>query len=166
MKSIILAIGLVISLIAQFFLLQPWQSEVIAGNFVLAFLVVASLYAKSEQELWLCLIAGFFSDLYSSVDFGFYLGLYLLVGILTKYILKFGEVEQSSWRPMLFIAVIAFVQSMVLSIPVFRSLPLLVVTQRILTYVVLSVIIGVVWYLLLAQISEFVKRSSLTKFMR
>lgn len=166
MKATFLGLGLIVSLVVQLFFLQSWQIQGITANVVLAFLVIASLYAKPEQELWMCLLAGLFCDLYSSIDFGFYLGFYLLVGILVKYVLKFGDVEYSWWRPIVFIALATLVQGIVASIPLFGSLSLFVVTQSVLVYVILSTIVGVVWYLLFAQMAELVKRTGVPKFMR
>jgi rod shape-determining protein MreD len=166
MKSALFAIGLVFSLISQLFFMQTWQVSSITGNIVLAFLVVISLYSTNEQELWLCLFAGLFSDLYSSVDFGFYLGFYLLIGILTKYVFKFGEIEHSWWRPIVLIGAAALVQGIVLSIPIFGTLSLLTVTQRIIPYVILSMIAGLIWYLVFAQAIDFVRRVNIPKHMR
>lgn len=166
MKSVLFGVTLFFSLVLQLFFLQSWQVSGITANIVLAFLVVVSLYATNEQELWLCLFAGLFSDLYSSVDFGFYLGFYLLAGILAKYVMKFGEIEHSWWRPILFIAVASFIQGIVLSIPIFGTLSLFAVTQRIVYYVILSVGVGVIWYLIFAQAIDVIKRLNIPKHMR
>lgn len=166
MKSILLAVGLVFSLIMQLFFLQTWQIDGITANIVLSFIVVVSLYTSNEQELWLCLAAGLFSDLYSSIDFGFYMGFYLLVGILSKYVFKFGEIEHSWWRPLVFIAIASLVQGIVLSIPIFSTLSTLIVTQRIVYYVVLSTGAGLIWYLVFAQAIDFVRRANIPKHLR
>ena len=95
MKTAFLTIGLIISLIIQIFFLQSWQATMIAPNILLAFLVVISLYSSTEQLFWMALISGLIADLYSSSDFGFYLGFFILTAIVSKYVLKFGEIEFS-----------------------------------------------------------------------
>ncbi len=83
MKTVILAIGLAIALVIQLFVLQSWQTSGITPNVLLAFLVVSSIFVKSEQLLWLSLVAGVLSDFYSTSDFGLYLGFYLLVVLVS-----------------------------------------------------------------------------------
>lgn len=166
MKSIILGISLSIALIFQLFFLQTWQTEAIVANVVLSFIVVASLYTTFEQILWLSLFAGLFSDIYSSMDFGFYLGFYLLVAIIAKYFLKFGETEHSWWRPIVFIAVCAFIQSIVTMLPLYQFNSFWTVTNDSLRYVVFTIVAGVVWYLLFAQINDFIKNITKSKSTR
>jgi rod shape-determining protein MreD len=166
MKTFLLSIGLIFSLILQLFLFQSWQSEVIVPNVVLAFIIVASLYTKTEQLLWMSLIAGLFCDIYSSSDFGFYIGFYLLVGILAKYLLKFGEVEYSWWRPLLFLAFMSAAQVLAVSAGIFSSMTFWSVTRVITTYVTYTVVVGLIWYLVIYQADEFIKRLTITKAIK
>ena len=99
MKTVLLAIALVISILLQLFFLQSWQADGISANVVLAYLAIISIYTSTEQMLWMSLFAGLSSDMYSSGDFGFYLGFYLLVAVACKYLFKFGSQEHSWWKP-------------------------------------------------------------------
>ena len=163
MKTFLLALGLVISLILQIFFLQSWQITSIVPNVLLAFIVVVSLYSNTEQLLWMGLIAGLFSDIYSSADFGFYLGFYLLVVIVAKYILKFGKIEFSWWRPLIYLAALSFLQIVVQNFGIFSSLSFWAVTRNIFGYVVSTVGVGLIWYLLLSQTDDLIKRLNITK---
>lgn len=163
MKSFFLGAGLALSIILQLFVLQSWQVGLIVPNILLAFIVVASLYVDTEQLLWAGLISGLSCDLYSSSDFGFYLGFYLLVVIVAKYVLKFGVIEFSWWRPLIYLAVVAFIQLIVTSFGIFNSLSLWAVTKNIFTYVVLTMVIGLIWYLIMSQIDDFIKRLSIKR---
>ncbi len=158
MKTIFLTIGLVISLIIQIFFLQTWQSSVIVPNILLAFIVMVGLYSNTEQLLWMSLFAGLFSDIYSSSEFGFYLGFYLLLAIISKYLLKFGEVEYSWWRPLVFLAMASAVQALVIDAGLYSSLSFWTVTTMILSYVTFTVIAGAIWYLIMSQADELIKR--------
>ncbi len=165
MKTFFLSIGLIISILMQIFVFQSWQVGVVVPNVLLAFIVVASLYAKTEQLLWMSLIAGLFCDLYSSSDFGFYIGFYLLTAIVAKYLLKFGEVEFSWWRPLVLLTFMCLVQVLVVSVGLFSMLSFYSVTKIMISYVAYTVMIGLIWYLLMSQVDEFVKRLIVTGTM-
>lgn len=158
MKLWLLIIGLLVSIFTQIFLLQGWQSEMIVGNLLLAYLVVVSLYATKEQMLWMALFAGLASDIYSSLDFGFYLGFYLLLAITCKYLLRFGETELSWWRPLVVIAIASTLQAALVSLPIIAQNPGWGVAQNFLTFVSLSVASGAIWYLVLHQATEITKK--------
>ncbi|TXI86417.1 MAG: hypothetical protein E6Q36_09375 [Chryseobacterium sp.] len=158
MKLWLLIVGLIISIVCQVFFLQGWQSESVVGNFLLAYLVVVCLYGSKEQMLWMALVAGLMSDLYSNLDFGFYLGFYLLLVIVCKYLLKFGETELSWWRPLVVIAIAASLQAILVSLPVIAQNPGWVLAQNLALFVSLSVAGGVIWYLILNQASEITKK--------
>ncbi len=166
MKSIFLAICLVVCVLLQLFFLQGWQTSGTVGNLVLSFIVIAALFASTEELLWLALFGGLSSDLYASSGFGFYLGFYLLVAIIAKYFLKFGEVEYSWWKPIVFLVVASFVQGMASSLPLLASSPIPVVTARIVVYVSLTAAAGVVWYLIFTQLSELSKKINVPKILR
>ena len=138
----------------------------IAPNILLAFLVVISLYSNTEQLLWMSLISGLMADLYSSSDFGFYLGFFILTAIVSKYVLKFGEIEFSWWRPLVFLAMVSAIQALVVGAGFYSASTFWNVTNTIISYVVLTVLSGVIWYLILSQIDEFIKRLILVKANR
>ena len=166
MKTVILAIGLAIALVIQLFVLQSWQTSGIAPNVLLAFLVVSSIFVKSEQLLWLSLVAGVLSDFYSTSDFGLYLGFYLLVAIIAKYLLKFGETEFSWWRPLVFLAILCFLQAIVINFGQFSSLYWWAVTKSIIQYVVFTMFAGVIWYLIIKQADDFIKKLTVSRVAR
>lgn len=166
MKTIVLAIGLAVALIVQLFVLQSWQTGGITPNVLLAYLVTLSIFVKSEQLLWLSLVAGVLSDFYSTSDFGLYLGFYLLVAIIAKYLLKFGETEFSWWRPLVFLAVLCFLQSIVINFDQFSSLNWWAVTKSIIQYVIFTTFAGVIWYLLIKQTDDFIKKLSVSRVTR
>lgn len=166
MKTIILAIGLAVALIVQLFVLQSWQTGGITPNVLLAYLVTLSIFVKSEQLLWLSLVAGVLSDFYSTSDFGLYLGFYLLVAIIAKYLLKFGETEFSWWRPLVFLAVLCLLQSIVINFDQFSSLYWWAVTKSIIQYVIFTTFAGVIWYLLIKQADDFIKKLSVSRVTR
>jgi len=161
MKTVLLAIALVISILLQLFFLQSWQADGISANVVLAYLAIISIYTTTEQMLWMSLFAGLSSDMYSSGDFGFYLGFYLLVAVACKYLFKFGSQEHSWWKPIFFLAFAASAQSLVVSLPLYSSSAAWEVTQQALTFVILTVGVGVLWYLLLSQLLEMANRIKL-----
>jgi len=165
-KTIVLAIGLAVALIVQLFVLQSWQTGGITPNVLLAYLVTLSIFVKSEQLLWLSLVAGVLSDFYSTSDFGLYLGFYLLVAIIAKYLLKFGETEFSWWRPLVFLAVLCFLQSIVINFDQFSSLNWWAVTKSIIQYVIFTTFAGVIWYLLIKQTDDFIKKLSVSRVTR
>jgi rod shape-determining protein MreD len=165
-KTIILAIGLAVALIVQLFVLQSWQTGGITPNVLLAYLVILSIFVKSEQLLWLSLVAGVLSDFYSTSDFGLYLGFYLLVAIIAKYLLIFGETEFSWWRPLVFLAVLCFLQSIVINFDQFSSLNWWAVTKSIIQYVIFTTFAGVIWYLIIKQADDFIKKLSVSRVTR
>lgn len=149
MKMWLLVLGLVVAILLQLFFLQGWQSDLVLGNVLMSYLVVVSLYSTKEQMLWMALFAGLISDLYSSLDFGFYLGLYLLLAIVCKYLLKFGETEKSWWRPLVVIAIAALLQAVLVSLPLIALNLGWNMAQNIFYFVSFSVVSGGIWYLLL-----------------
>lgn len=130
----------------------------VVGNVLMAYLIIVSLFTTKEQMLWMALFAGLASDLYSNLDFGFYLGFYLLIAIVCKYLLKFGETETSWWRPMVLIAVIASLQSLLVSLPLVALNLGWSLAQNIAYFVIFSVASGGIWYLVLSQASEITKK--------
>lgn len=166
MKSVFLAICLAICVLLQIFFLQSWQTSGMTGNLILSFIVVAALFASTEELLWLALFGGLLSDLYASSEFGFYVGAYLLVAVIAKYFLKFGEVEYSWWKPIVFLSIASFVQGMVASLPLLASSSILAVTTRLVAYVSLTAIAGVVWYLIFTQLADLSKKINVSKILR
>lgn len=158
MRPWLLIVGLIASIFLQLFFLQGWQSEMVVGNFLLAYLVVACLYSSREQMLWAALVAGFMSDLYSNLDFGFYLGFYLLLVIVCKYLLKFGKTNLSWWRLLVVIAIASSLQAILVALPVIVQNPGWVLAQNLALFVSSSVAGGAVWYLILNQAFEITKK--------
>ncbi len=60
-------------------------------NFLLVFLVVASLFVNYSTLVWLALGGGFLLDLYSGNDFGLNMAFYVLLVIAIKVILSMSE---------------------------------------------------------------------------
>jgi rod shape-determining protein MreD len=166
MKSVFLAICLVICVLLQLFFLQSWQTSGTTGSLILSFIVIAALFASTEELLWLALFGGLSSDLYASSVFGFYLVFYLLVAVIAKYFLKFGEIEYSWWKPMVFLVAASLVQAMVVSLPLLASSPITTVTARLVVYVSLTAIAGLAWYLLFTQLAELSKKINASKILR
>ena len=166
MKPLFLAGGLTLNFILQFFFLQSWQTSGLGLNLVLAYIVIVSLYATKEEMLWLALFAGLFGDLYSSSDFGLYLGFYLLTAIIAKYFLRVGDIDCSAWKPIVFLAFLSLVQGAIVCIPVYGSAPLQAVTTALASYVSLTVAAGVLWYLLLGHLGNFLSSIKATKILR
>ncbi len=166
MKAVLLATALLVSIVLQFFFLQSWQADGLTANIVLSFIVVVSLQAKTEQLMWLSLLAGLSSDLYAAGDFGFYLGFYLLVGIISKYLLKFGERDYSWWRPLLYLALVATIQALVVSLPLLNSTPAWPLAQQVAGYVLLTTVAGLIWYVLLSQISQWASSNNRSRVVR
>ena len=164
MKSVFLAICLVICVLLQLFFLQSWQTSGITGNLILSFIVIAALFASTEELLWLALFGGLFSDLYSSSEFGFYLGFYLLVAVIAKYFLKFGEDEYSWWKPIVYLVAVCSVQAIMVSLPLLASNSPLAVTARLVVYFSFTAIAGVVWYLIFTQLVELSKKINSLRF--
>lgn len=158
MKIWVIIIGLVVSALLQLFFFQGWQTSLVLGNVLLAYLVVASAYTTKEQMLWLALFAGLLSDLYSSLDFGFYLGLYLLLAIICKYLLKFGEAETPWWQPLVVIGLASLLQAVLVSLPLIALNLGWALAQNIIVFVSFSVISGGIWYLVLSQLTEMTKK--------
>ena len=158
MKIWIVVIGLIIAAFLQLFLLQGWQTGMVIGNVLMSYLVVVSLYTTKEQMLWLALLAGLLSDLYSNLDFGFYLGLYLLLAIVCKYLFKFGESEYSWWQPLSVIALASLLQAILVSLPLIALSLGWGLAQNIVSFVSFSVISGGIWYLLLNQLAGVTKK--------
>ncbi len=166
MKAALLATALLVSIGLQFFFLQSWQVDGLTANIVLSFIVVASLQAKTEQLMWLSLLAGLSSDLYAAGDFGFYLGFYLLVSIISKYLLKFGERDYSWWRPILYLAIVSIVPGVVITLPLLNSSPAWQLAQQVAGYVLLTTMTGLIWYILLSQISQWASRDNRSRVVR
>jgi hypothetical protein len=108
--------------------------------------------------LWAALVAGFMSDLYSNLDFGFYLGFYLLLVIVCKYLLKFGKTNLSWWRLLVVIAIASSLQAILVALPVIVQNPGWVLAQNLALFVSSSVAGGAVWYLILNQAFEITKK--------
>ncbi len=166
MKATLLATALLVSIVLQFFLLQSWQVDGLTANIVLSFIVIVSLHAKTKQLMWLSLLAGLSSDLYAAGDFGFYLGFYLLVAIISKYWLKFGERDYSWWRPILYLAFVATIQALVVSLPLLNSSPVWQLAQQVASYVLLTTVAGLIWYILLSQISQWASGDNRSRAVR
>ena len=166
MKSFVLGICLVVAIIVQLFVLQSWQVEGITPNVLLAFIVIASLFVKAEQLLWMSLAAGTLSDFYSSSDLGLYLGLYLLVAIISKYLLKYGETEFSWWRPLILLALVCGLQSIIVNFGQVGNLSWWAVTKSVMQYVSLTVMVGAIWYLIIKQLDDLIARVSITKAIK
>lgn len=129
----------------------------VVANLLLAFFIVSSLFASREQMLWMALVCGLLSDLYSSVDFGFYLGFYLLLAVICKYLLKFGETEYSWWRPIVVLGIAAVSQFVLVSLPLLAQGVEWSMAQNLLGFVVLTMVAGGVWYLGLSYLDELSK---------
>ncbi len=63
----------------------------VTPNFLLVYLVVASLFWDYSSLVWLALGGGFILDLYSGNDFGINMAFYVLLVIIIKIILSLGE---------------------------------------------------------------------------
>jgi len=156
----------VAAIIIQLFILQSWQVDGITPNVLLAFIIISALFVKAEQLLWMSLVAGLFSDFYSSSDFGFYLGLYLLVAIVSKYLLKYGETEFSWWRPLILLGLACALQAIIINFGQIGSLSLWAVTKSTIQYVSLTVMVGAIWYLIIKQLDDLMTRLSITKAVK
>ena len=154
MKSVVAAILLGLSLLAQLFLFQAWQVACIVPNVTLGLLVMLSLYMNVEQLLWMGLFSGLFFDLYGKVDFGLYLGFYILVVLICKLVFKFGEVERSWWRPTVVVAISALVQYVLIGLPIDLGQSNWLFFERAISFVGLTAGVAMLWYLILTQIQQ------------
>lgn len=164
MKLLMLIGCMVVSILAQLFVLQGWHSEMLTANILLAFFVMASLYSTREQLLWIALACGLFSDFYSSVDFGFYLGFYLLLAIVCKYLFAFGESDHSSWRLLLVLVMASSLQAISITLPIILQGWNKELFFNIAWFVGTTALAGGVWYLILNTMNDYLKK--LPKFSR
>ncbi len=153
----VIALGLlVLVLLLQYFLFVALGTDVIIPNVTLATLVVLSFYVDVEQLMWLGLVGGLFSDLYSGAEFGLYLGLFVLVVLVCKMILNFSSANRSWWLATVVLAVATFVQAIILSMPLLGSQlghwPELVIQT--LWFVCLTVVSGIILYFLLQYANQ------------
>lgn len=81
------------------------SSQSAGPNFLLVFLVVASLFLDYSTLIWLALGGGFILDIYSGNDFGLNMAFYVLLVIAIKAILSLSE---SPARNSYVIIVVAF----------------------------------------------------------
>jgi len=166
MKLISLIVLFIMSIIAQIFFLEGWQVVGVTANIVLAFLVVTCLFIPLEQILWFGLIGGLMFDFYNNADFGFNMGFYILVIIVAKYLLKFGENEYSWWKPALFASVAALVQAMLLR---FSSIFLnfsWAIAWQVLAYSMLTGLAAIAWYLVIGQVAELTGKINIRGVIR
>ena len=166
MKLISLIVLFIMSIIAQIFFLEGWQVVGVTANIVLAFLVVTCLFIPLEQILWFGLIGGLMFDFYNNADFGFNMGFYILVIIVAKYLLKFGENEYSWWKPALFASVAALVQAMLLR---FSSIFLnfsWAIAWQVLAYSMLTGLVAIAWYLVIGQVAELTGKINIRGVIR
>jgi|GEM_PF-1556981 len=166
MKAIFLAAAVIVSLLVQVFFLQGWQVSQPVLNLVLALLVVACLFNSLEYMLWAAFGAGLFLDFYAHGNFGFNLGFYLLLIIVCKYLLGFGEREHSWWRPVAVVGVATFLQAVLYNISSLWSGAALVLSQQILAYVCFSMLAAAICYLILVQFEHLSKKLSFFKIGR
>lgn len=166
MKLISLIVLFIMSILAQIFFLESWQVVGVTANIVLAFLVVTCLFIPLEQILWFGLIGGLMFDFYNNADFGFNMGFYILVIIVAKYLLKFGENEYSWWKPALFASLAALVQAMLLRFSsIFLNFSWGVVWQ-VLAYGILTGLAAIVWYLVIGQVVELTDKINFRGIIR
>mgnify|MGYP003332380942 CR=1 FL=1 len=161
MKLLVLVCVFILSLLLQIFLIESWQVAGVTANVVLAFLIVSCLFIPTEQIIWLGLFGGLVFDFYTSADFGFNMGFYILVIIISKFILKLGDVEHSWWKPVLFAFVVAIIQGFLLKFSVLVSGVSWGELAQIISYGLLTGLVAVVWYLVLSQLFEFAARFNL-----
>ena len=90
---------------AQIAMTHLSSSQNAGPNFLLVFLVVASLFLDYSILIWLALCGGFILDLYSGNDFGLNMAFYVLLVIAIKAILSLSE---SPARNSYVIIVVAF----------------------------------------------------------
>lgn len=166
MKAFFLAATVIGCLLVQVFFLQSWQSSQPVFNLVLALLVVACLFNSLENMLWAAFGAGLFLDLYGHGNFGFNLGFYLLLVIICKYLLGFGEREHSWWRPVAVVGVASLTQAILYNLSSLWSGQGLILSQQILGYVCFSMLVAAICYLSLAQFDNLSKRLSFFKIGR
>lgn len=166
MKAIFLAVIVVVSLLVQVFLLQSWQVSQPVLNLVLALLVVACLFNSLEYMLWAAFGAGLFLDLYAHGNFGFNLGFYLLLIIICKYLLGFGEREHSWWRPVAVVGIATFLQAILYNLSSLWSGAVLILSQQILLYVCFSMLAAAICYLVLIQFDHLSKQLSIFRIGR
>lgn len=166
MKLIVLIVLFVLTLLAQLFFLQSWQIAGVTANIMIAFLVVACLFIDAERMLWLGLVAGLMFDFYSSADFGLNLGFYILLVVVCKYLLKFGESEHSWWRPALVAGIATSLYALMLALnAIFSSFSWSILAQVVLSGVLSAAAAGL-WWLLLSNIFEASNRVNLERLLR
>lgn len=166
MKLLVLVLAFIISLVLQIFFLESWQLAGVTANVVLAFLIVSCLFISTDQIIWLGLAGGLVFDFYSSADFGFNMGFYILVVILSKFILKIGEVEHSWWKPVLFAFAMAIAQAILLKFSVLITGVSWSEFIQIIVYGLLTGLIATIWYLVLSQLFEFADKFNLRGVMK
>jgi len=102
--------------------------------------------------MWLALISGLFSDLYGASEFGLYLGLYILVVLVCKVVLRFGAEQRSWWLGALVLAGAAVLQAMMFTAPILGNQLGLGVGQlfeQIIWFGVTTALVGLVFWVLL-----------------
>lgn len=161
MKNILLVVMFIFSLLVQLFFLQSWQSVTVTANIVIAFIVVACLFAKLELMLWLGFFAGMAFDMNANGNFGLGLGFYLLLVLVCKYFLKFGEREYSWWKAAGIAAVSALAQATLLTLPTLLSGRFWGSLANVVYYSVLTFIAACIWYLVLGQLFELADKINL-----
>lgn len=166
MKLIVLVVMFVLTLLAQLFFIQSWQTVSVTANLMIAFLVVSCLFIDAERMLWLGLVAGLMFDYYSSADFGLNLGFYILLIVVCKYLLKFGENEHSWWRPALMAGIATTVYGLMLALnSIFSSFAFSILGQVVLSGILSAVAAGL-WWLLLSNLFEASNRINLGRLLR
>lgn len=152
MKTVIAAILVIIALLIQFCLMVAWGDSIAIPNVTLALLVMLSFNVDVEQLMWLGLFAGLFSDLYSHTEFGVYLGMFILVILVCKFVFRFDNNNRSWWLASLVLMAASLTQAIILAIPLIGSGlggGLGVLGEQVVWFVVGTTVIGLVLFLLL-----------------
>lgn len=119
--KIVAAVMIGLALLLQFCLFTAWSGEMVIPNLTLAVLVMLSFYIDTEQMMWLALLAGLFTDLYSHAEFGLFIGLYILVVLVCKVVLNLSNSHRSWWLATVVLAVSALVQGLFMLVPLISS---------------------------------------------
>lgn len=152
MKTVIATILVILALLVQYCLILTWGDSIVIPSVTLALLVMLSFYVDVEPLMWLGLLAGLFSDLYSQTEFGVYLGMFILVILVCKLVFRFDNNNKSWWLASLVLMAASFVQAIILSIPLIGTQPaggygLLI--EQVAWFVVGTALAGLLFYVLL-----------------
>lgn len=121
MKTAVAAILLVVTLLVQFCIMLAWGDSLVIPNVTLALLVMLSFYVDVEPLMWLGLLGGLFSDLYSQTEFGVYLGMFILVILVCKLVFRLDSNNKSWWVASLVLMAASFLQAIILTVPLLNT---------------------------------------------